>query len=785
MVILNSVDDIDWSLAKVANLKSNALDSINRALKSGLSQNYSNMTPLSPYRVVALANLADPDGGFSATVDTSASDVVIGYSAGLHGGKGRQVPYPIRAGLTKQLNVNNLVACITYGKASDFKASVKANTLLPLYGIYGSGNASTDSGRVKKYLSGLGVRFTLNSQTEVQLTDYNESDYDDYLYIKRVDFFYSDDGKLPRKKLVGVEHPTIFYLYSFSQIIGVDNKNQMNIGATSDGIIYHPCLYTVLPNRESLSMSFATVSNLTFSNYITPGTNYFGLYGSVPYMISCNGFVQDVASATPAAYTLNKGELVTPEYMPYIPLVSAAVPDGVDPNDFLPNRILSEAVIDGNNVGYPHTSVGTLDFMNAATSRIIYGFPDEDSIINYFKDWGILATFDEGTAANMPPEYVPDTPEIPSGYEENPTPEIPSNPDNNTDSFTDITPSISPLNVLSAYVYNYTTARKVLTWFTKPEFYEGISRLFQDNALSAITGLKLYPIDFQKHDSGHLHYQSSTTIVNVTNSALAGYRFGDGYNTIINGGTYKYVPYYGNFADWCAAQYSLYIPFVGIVGVAPSHVLNRRLTVKYALDYVSGEATAIIRSNDDNLTPNAAGQIVGLYPCNLSFDIPITYDNYNQQQIARLFSTIRGIQSVTGEVGGLVSGIVTHNPVAIAQSAAGLAESGVNAALDISHTYMSTPLEMGAKGNVSPSSALSLPMTPYLIVQRKVQAIPANGWEKTAGKPSSVFGKVGDYSSNNGDKNFVKITATKLDGISATAEEKQLIKQQLTAGIYI
>lgn len=403
---------------------------------------------------------------------------------------------------------------------------------------------------------------------------------------------------------------------------------------------------------------------------------------------------------------------------------------------------------------------------NSITSRVKMIFPDIQSIIDMFADFGIPATTEQSVAENFPTNIFPNV-DISAGYDTNPTPTIDSYPDNSTSDF-EIKRPLLPFNpAVDTTVFNAGNVDSLMRWLTTSTFYDNISRLFNE-PLSAIIALRYYPFDIVQHDSAHTTLNDTVSIVNVTAEGITGYSVGDDYNAVISGGSMEYTAYYGNFADWTNCRYQIYIPYVGIVDVPPSHVINRRLDLSYIVDFLTGKTTAILKSYDKDTN---IGNVVLMRECSLSVDVPITYSNFNQQQLTRAMSVLSGVQStVSGAANGASGGV--------AGAVAGALTGAVGGAMNAAQTYITTPLEMGAVGTVGSSGGYNLPQTAYLIINKRPLAVPSNGFESVSGRASSAYQPIGDVSG------LVKCENARLD-INCTQAEKDEISSLLSGGVYV
>lgn len=402
-----------------------------------------------------------------------------------------------------------------------------------------------------------------------------------------------------------------------------------------------------------------------------------------------------------------------------------------------------------------------------------------DDLKKCFEDLtGAPVVFDETEAINYPSDLIPSD-IVPSGYDTNSTPTVISNPDNNTDDFE--TPDIiNPSTIVcDNYIFNRVNTEQIFNWFTQPTFIDTISKLFND-PLSAIIALRWYPFDIVKHDTAHVLQQQGVKIVNVPNDNINGHKFDIGYKSLISGGVIDYTAYYGNWADWALSKYSVYIPYVGIVDISPSAIVNKRLALFYNVDFITGNAAVILKSYDSKYNPDTMnnGQVVYLGAAKIAVDVPIVYNNYNQQLIYGVLSALRATTATTnaaisGATQGAASGGL-YGAIAggVASGITSMGNSAINFVSDFPRT------EYGAKGNIGGCGSMAA-QNAYLLIHRRVLSIPANGFENIAGSPSSYFGLI---SSGSG---FVKITAARLNDIAATETELNEIQSILETGIYI
>lgn len=404
------------------------------------------------------------------------------------------------------------------------------------------------------------------------------------------------------------------------------------------------------------------------------------------------------------------------------------------------------------------------DTTPATQSNPILAFKSEEDFLALLNDWGITRVTNDIDEAQKKdggafPGHVPEgdgfTPDggNPEGYDTNPAiPSIPSYPDNTSDRVTPTTPNISAINAASVYALSLSGVKTLLNWLMSEGFTKNISELFSDK-LSAIDDLKIMPFDIVNHDTLHALYSDTLTIANVTGNVVC-HKIQPNYNCIINGGSYHYTAYWGDYNDYTAASYYLYIPYGGIVELSPSFVVNRDLRLEYALDIMTGNATAIIYSND---------VFVKTVPCQMGQTVPITYTNTNQREIKNTLAALNAGTTLVNMAAGktdIVGGVL-------------------NIGNTVAKTALTNPLTIGSIGNFGANTSLVMPQNPFLIISRIQQSIPAN-MDGIIGRPSNTHNTIGAFVGSG----FVQISADHINTTATTAEQEQIISL-LQGGIYL
>lgn len=419
--------------------------------------------------------------------------------------------------------------------------------------------------------------------------------------------------------------------------------------------------------------------------------------------------------------------------------------------------------------------------------RLIQAASSAKEFIKIFEDWGIYASdnLDEIMYGDIP-DIVPESPSggdsgldpsLPSdGVGENDpiVGNIPNNPENKIDDFVVESPILTPANLCDSYIYNYSQVRDLFKWFCSVGYIQNQSELFADK-LSAIYGLMLFPFDMVSHDSAHVSATDTTTIVSVSEN-ISGYKLETGYNTIINGGSIEYLSYYGNFADWSMCKYSVFIPYGGMIEIPPTAVVNRRLTLQYALDLLTGKATAILKTyslDDDKL-----GILVKLIPCQIGHLVPVQSNNFAQREVSNTLSAISMGTTVLGTAAGIAGSLAAGNTFGAISSAVGGVSSLVNQGANMA---FSQQLSYCASGGLSPTTGFATPQSAYLSISRAHLVRPSN-YRQQNGIPTAYYSQLSAVSTGS---NFVRCENIYLDIIRATSAEIDEIRSLLSSGVYI
>ncbi len=341
-----------------------------------------------------------------------------------------------------------------------------------------------------------------------------------------------------------------------------------------------------------------------------------------------------------------------------------------------------------------------------------------------------------------------------------PTDSLDSLPDNSSD-ITEITSAyITPASFGNQLIYNPISAKQFLHWVGDSGVdITNWSRLFA-NPIDAINSIKMYNLDLVRHDADHLTYNADTNILGVVSPGLANYSIGDGYNTIIDGGTLYLDAYYGNYADFTSMTYQCYLPFVGYINMRACDCVNKNLHLYYAVDFASGNAIAFLLS-DNKLVYTTNCSVAGTMQL-------VASDRYAQE--------INNISAVLTGATGMLMGAATKNIGMTIDSA-----KGIIGDLQLQTHYT-------ARGNISSINAYELlpaflERTRYdLFLPSGEQTYLGSAYQSTMGAPSTQYNTVAACANSDG---YIIADYVYIDNCPANAGEIAEIKRLLSEGVYI
>ena len=273
--------------------------------------------------------------------------------------------------------------------------------------------------------------------------------------------------------------------------------------------------------------------------------------------------------------------------------------------------------------------------------------------------------------------------------------------------------------------------------------------------------------------------------------------------TYVNFGNYD-IPAYGNFLDFKPyTTIEVYVPLCGTIEVDPGEYIGHNLKVDGLIDYQTGELTARIVRDGKTVTNTLTGS--------MWVQLPVTaakmgdYQNNQHQLRMQMLSSVLSfgqssanainsdVQSAAGAIAGSAAG---GSPTALATPGKAqftIPQNAVNTALALYNTHYQITHTQPARATASSASAgnaLEMYHHAMIFIKRPtfLEDYDRETYAHTIGHACCITAKLSSFSG------YTVFSAANLDNIStksttyplqATAQEKQLLKQALQAGIYI
>lgn len=245
---------------------------------------------------------------------------------------------------------------------------------------------------------------------------------------------------------------------------------------------------------------------------------------------------------------------------------------------------------------------------------------------------------------------------------------------------------------------------------------------------------------------------------------------------------------YRDFRDYQDTSIIVMLPWCGLVSLDPKIWLEHTLTVRYAIDFVTGTVTAYLLK-DDLIWDTANGK--------LGVDIPLsalangTYQNeitnalyqLKQAENSRMWAGLglaggligTAISAATGNLVGAAGGIGAA--IASVNKLNQIGEQIDNLEYRIDHTQP----RMGVISSASPlnSCVEDQRVKVYMIRHMMLSGYDAAAYGKTIGFSCAKSGKLGSF------KGFTKCAAIDLSGVPCSEAEKNMIKNICTKGVRV
>lgn len=232
-------------------------------------------------------------------------------------------------------------------------------------------------------------------------------------------------------------------------------------------------------------------------------------------------------------------------------------------------------------------------------------------------------------------------------------------------------------------------------------------------------------------------------------------------------GTVKIPEYWGSALDYSpyTNKIEIFLPFIGIRPLKPEDVLKQDLKIVYNIDVLTG-----------NMVANIKCGIAVLYKFtgNAKATIPIT---------SRVYSALEAVMKGAGQtVNATANGAMTASarPDATPETIEASAQNAAaGAAISAAINVAMSKVQIQRSGDISGSTGLLDDFTPYIIIHRPIQSLPAD-FKKFKGYPSNVTAYLSEL------VGYTEVEYIHLENVTgATDKELNEITALLRGGVII
>lgn len=264
-------------------------------------------------------------------------------------------------------------------------------------------------------------------------------------------------------------------------------------------------------------------------------------------------------------------------------------------------------------------------------------------------------------------------------------------------------------------------------------------KIFAD-PMQCILGLSIVPVNVPSGGAVNVKVGNIDTGISMTTASS---QF-----VSVNCGSVSIEEYWGSYLDYEPyTKLELYLPYCGIHPLNTDDVMGKSVGVTYHVDVLSGACVAYV---------TVGGKVLYSYAGQCGASIPITGNDWT--------NVINGALSIAGSIGTMVATGGASAPMAIGQ----IASTAVN----------SMKPNVEKSGSLSGTAGLMAVQTPYIIITRPRQALPARQ-NAFMGYPSFITEQIGNI------HGYTEVESIHLEGIPATGAELNEIESILKSGVIL
>ena len=336
-------------------------------------------------------------------------------------------------------------------------------------------------------------------------------------------------------------------------------------------------------------------------------------------------------------------------------------------------------------------------------------------------------------------------------------------------------PTLSPVGVFNRTFIMRGAAVKQLSnelSSTDDGTYEAIInglKLFGANPMNALIDLRLYPFDVKSLPTVSSNQQD--IILGRHNTQVEGYLMTTNSTAILDLGAIYIKEKHHSFLDYEPyTKINLYIPYIGSIEILPSIYMNRTLSVKLIVDFITGAATAVVYCNGIPMVYQNG--IMGI-------SVAMTGDNAAEYANGIIGNIVGAVGSAAGAIGKFATG----NVIGGVKETVSAVSSGFDALNSVND------IQFQQAGSNSPLCNTVTPQQCYITIARPQKIFSDRDTELNYGFvngfATSEIKRVGEIGSG--------IAYAKLSFLGAgtpgtepipTSQEVDMIKQTLNNGFY-
>lgn len=260
------------------------------------------------------------------------------------------------------------------------------------------------------------------------------------------------------------------------------------------------------------------------------------------------------------------------------------------------------------------------------------------------------------------------------------------------------------------------------------------------NPMDCILGLSIVPVDVPAGGSAEVKVGNIGTGIYMTKAASQ--------YVEVDCGTLNVEEFWGAYLDYDPyTKAEIYLPYIGTHPIAVDDIMGKPVHVVYHVDILSGACVAYVKCGDSVLY-SFIGQC--------SSSIPISGNDWT--------NVVNGVLSIAGSIGTMVATGGASAPAAVGR----IVSTAVN-------TLKPT---VEKSGSLSGTGGMMGIQTPYLILTRPQQALPAKQNTYT-GYPSFITASLESLSG------YTEIEEIHLENVPATSGELDEIISLLKGGVIL